>query len=215
MFEYFQKIGKITKNESEETEVKELVSEEREEKVEEKPKAFDHIVVRFLRETTLFQILLILTLCLAVNIKSKQIFESNLFVFYENHSLFDQMVWTSIKIPAILITWFLMQRRIGRRLTNALLIAITGLSLIALMFVDNSQIKRLLSSLGLLVNTGSVMVTYLQLIETSPTTFRTLALTSSISIATFVVQFLDYIHSVVSPVPASSKTTSQIRAPLG
>ena len=168
------------------------------EKVKEKSKRVQNIVLKFLRETTLFQILLILSICFAVNLITKQIFESNISVVYENELLFDKIFWTSIKIPAILMAWFLMQRRTGRRLTNAILLAVIGLVLIGLMFAESQQIKYLLSMFGILLNTTSVMITYLQVIELSPTTFRCSALTSSLSLATLIVAIFNFLHTVVS-----------------
>ena len=91
-----------------------------------------------------------------------------------------------------------MQRRIGRRLTNAGLLVMIGLTLIGLTFAKSQQIKYLLSTFGLLLNTASVMITYLQVIEVSPTTFRCSALTTSTSLATLIVAIINFVHTVVS-----------------
>ncbi|CAG2107370.1 unnamed protein product [Medioppia subpectinata] len=181
-----QKIGKTTKPEE--------LAEESETTT--KVKHIHKAIVKFLRETTLFQCLLILTLCLAVNLSAKHIFETKTIVLYEKEMIINDIMWSLARIPAIFMVWFLMQRRIGRRLTNALLLAAIGLILVGLLVTKSEQMKYWLSTCGLLLTTPSLMVISLQVIEMSPTTFRCSALTAILSIATLAVTIVQHLFTI-------------------
>ncbi len=152
--------------------------------------------MKFLKEATLFQLWLILTLCFVINFMTEQIFESKQFEF-NKEMLMNQILWSLIKIPIILMTWLMIQRRIGRRWTNSILFCMTGFSLIGLAMTSKREKTIIISLLGIMLNKASILITYLQVVELSPTKSRCLALTTSTSIATLIVALINFIYSLV------------------
>jgi hypothetical protein len=127
---------------------------------------------------------------------TEQIFESKQFEF-NKEMLMNQILWSLIKIPIILMTWLMIQRRIGRRWTNSILFCMTGFSLIGLAMTSKREKTIIISLLGIMLNKASILITYLQVVELSPTKSRCLALTTSTSIATLIVALINFIYSLV------------------
>ncbi len=152
--------------------------------------------MKFLKEATLFQLWLILTLCFVINFMTEQIFESKQFEF-NNEILVNQFFWSLIRIPVIFMTWLMIQRRVGRRWTNSILFCMTGLLLIGLAMTSKRDKTIIISLLGIMLNKASIIITYLQVVELSPTKSRCLALTTSTSIATLIVALINFIYSLV------------------
>jgi hypothetical protein len=95
------------------------------------------------------------------------------------------------------MTWLMIQRRIGRRWTNSILFCMNGLSLIGLAMTTMREKIIIISLLGIMINKSSILITYLQVVELSPTKSRCLTLTTSTSIATLIVALINFIYSLV------------------
>ncbi len=129
---------------------------------------------------------------------TNQIFEAKKFDF-SSDILVNTFFWSLIKTPAILITWFIIQRRVGRRWANSMILFITGLTLIGLAITPATKktILHMISMFGILLTNTSLMITYIQVVEMSPTKARCIALSTITSIATLIVTVIKYIYDMV------------------
>ncbi|XP_054157351.1 organic cation/carnitine transporter 2-like [Oppia nitens] len=111
-------------------------------------KRIHKLVIKFLKETTLFQTLFILSLSFVINFMSQHIFNKHRYVFAKQDILLNDIIWSSLRLLPILVTWFLIQRRTGRRLTNSLIISLIGVTVLSLWPTNTSEIRFWISLFG-------------------------------------------------------------------
>lgn len=142
----------------------------------------------FMKRSTLAPLVLVFSIMLATNelvidgigkrlVRPKEV----------DQVLFDHALQSLIRIPLLLFTSYLINQRIGRRWSNCLVLAINLGLLVAIAVFDRQLRKHVLanvtiSTLSTMMAECSIIITALQVIELSPTRYRT-----TIAMITYVV----------------------------
>lgn len=157
----------------------------------------------FLRRSTLFQMIFLFAFVLLFNDLVIDFMHRERIKFNENLTI-DSFFGSLIKMPAIMLTWYLIEQRIGRRWSNCTILCLNFVVLIAAMLTrwwpkKEPWLGVTISMLGSMMAECSTLITILQIIELSPTRFRMLVLGLAYSIgklASICLVYAFHLHSV-------------------
>ena len=113
--------------------------------------------------------------------------------FAEN-IVIDHFLGSLITMPAIVLTWYLIEQRIGRRWSHCIILNLNFVVLIAALIVRMLRLQKLpwlnvtLSMLSIMLATTSNIITILQTIELSPTRFRLVCVCACVCVCVCVEQ---------------------------
>lgn len=156
----------------------------------------------FLRRSTLFQMILLFSFVLLTNDlivdfmhRERERLNGNVVI--------DSFFGSLIKMPAIFLTWYLIEQRIGRRWSNCTLLLLNEVVLLAALFTrlwlrKVAWLDVTISMLGVMLAECSSITTVLQVIELSPTRYRMIVLALTYSLAKIASTGLVYAFNLNS-----------------
>lgn len=156
----------------------------------------------FLRRSTLFQMILLFSFVLLTNDlivdfmhRERERLNGNVVI--------DSFFGSLIKMPAIFLTWYLIEQRIGRRWSNCTLLLLNEAVLLAALFTrlwlrKVAWLDVTISMLGVMLAECSSITTVLQVIELSPTRYRMIVLALTYSLAKIASTGLVYAFNLNS-----------------
>ena len=122
--------------------------------------------------------------------------------FVDNEAI-DKFLGSLIKMPAIVLTWYMIEQRIGRRWSNCVMLTLNlavliGTIMARLWFRTLSWLHVTGSMMAIMLAECSIIITLLQTIELSPTRFRLIVLGLTYSIGKFSSTGLTYAFNLYS-----------------
>ena len=168
----------------------------------EQSEAYFSKVKLFLKRSTLFQMILLLAFVLLTNDLISDFMHREKAKFTQN-LVIDIFFGSLIKMPAIVLTWYLIEQRIGRRWSNGTIMCLNFIVLVGAL-ITRWWFKRLawldvtISMLGIMLAECSSIITVLQVIELSPTRFRMIVVSFTYSIGKAISTLLIYAFNIYS-----------------
>ncbi|KAI2810106.1 Sugar transporter [Blomia tropicalis] len=156
----------------------------------------------FLRRSTLFQMILLFAFLLITNELVIDFMQRERAKFVDNEAI-DKFLGSLIKMPAIVLTWYMIEQRIGRRWSNCVMLTLNlavliGTIMARLWFRTLSWLHVTGSMMAIMLAECSIIITLLQTIELSPTRFRLIVLGLTYSIGKFSSTGLTYAFNLYS-----------------
>lgn len=169
---------------------------------EHRPAVFARVKL-FLKRSTLFQMILLFSFVLLTNDLTIDFMHRERAKFDDN-IIIDSFFGSLIKMPAILLTWYLIEQRIGRRWSNCTILLLNEVVLVGALLTRLFWLKKVpwldatISMLGVMLAECSSITTILQVIELSPTRYRMIVLALTYSLGKITSTGLVYAFNLNS-----------------